>query len=140
MKLKPLLWGIVAGLTLSSGLIATTVLAQAKRPEAKIEREHFTSDYVWNDADAVYERRDGSDQEMRDPKTRAQVKAERDAYLAKHRWDESAERFVENGSEPRDVSKMTREQVRAETAEFMRLHHWDRDASRFVARPGANDQ
>jgi hypothetical protein len=67
--------------------------------------------------------------------SRAEEKAERDAFLSTHKYDPVTETWILEKGAPRDVSKLTRAQVRGETRQFYRAHKWDEVKSRWVAKP-----
>lgn len=57
--------------------------------------------------------------------TRAQVSMERDAFLATHRWDETAGGWVPKSGVETPWRGTTRRQVEAERDAFFAHHRWD---------------
>jgi hypothetical protein len=56
-------------------------------------------------------------------KTRAEVKAERDAFLRTHRWDAAGEKWDPIKAES-TVSE-SRQAVRDDTRQFLKTHEWN---------------
>jgi hypothetical protein len=61
--------------------------------------------------------------------SRAEVKAQRDAFLSNNRWDNINSQYVPIKPAPRVMSSLSRAQVKAETIQFMRTHEWDEENS-----------
>jgi hypothetical protein len=60
-------------------------------------------------------------------KSRAEVKAQRDDFLRKHRYEGGADsgKWVPLTDEEAKASNKSRAQVREETRQFVRTHQWD---------------
>ena len=68
-------------------------------------------------------------------KSRAAVKAERDEFLSKNRWDNVNSQWVPIQGEPRQLSALPRDQVKQETDQFLRTHTYDEMTESWVTKP-----
>jgi hypothetical protein len=69
--------------------------------------------------------------------TRAQVKMDRDTFLAMARWDESAGSWVLRDDMPMPAGVPSRNEVKAMRDRFLSMHTWDDSNSQYVPVKGA---
>ncbi len=69
--------------------------------------------------------------------TRAQVKMDRDAFLAMARWDNEAGNWVLKDNMPMPEGVASRSEVKAMRDKFLSMHTWDELGSQWVPVKGA---
>lgn len=69
--------------------------------------------------------------------TRAQVKMDRDMFLAMARWDELAGKWVLRDNMPLPAGVPTREEIKSMRDKFLSMHTWNELSSQFVPHGGA---
>ena len=69
--------------------------------------------------------------------TRAQVKMDRDAFLAMARWDEVGSRWVLRDDVPMPAGVASRTEVKAMRDKFLSMNTWNENASQYVPVTGA---
>lgn len=73
-------------------------------------------------------------------KTRAQVIAERDAFLSTHEWSEvESDWELKNGAPTPSTGTKSRAQVKGERDSFLSMHKWDNSSNTFILAPQARD-
>jgi len=73
------------------------------------------------------------------PVTRAQVKMDRDAFLAMARWDAEAGNWVLKDNMPMPQGVASREEVKAMTAKFLSMNKWNEASGQWVALTAPRD-
>ncbi|KPF57876.1 hypothetical protein D621_07375 [beta proteobacterium AAP51] len=68
--------------------------------------------------------------------TRAQVKMDRDAFLAIARWDESLGNWVLKDNMPMPAGVASREEVKAMRDKFLSAHTWDENTAQWLPIQG----
>ena len=114
-------------------------LACAKtRAEVRNECVQFMKTHTWNDGLGTYVLKQGAPV-PEGVKTRAQIVAERNAFLASNRWNNAKSAWEPIPGKPRDVAseplecKLTRADVQNDCNAFMKTHRWDEATGTFVA-------
>ena len=69
--------------------------------------------------------------------TRAQVKMDRDAFLAMARWDESAGNWVLKDDAQMPAGVLSRAEVKAMRDKFLSMNKWNESSSQYVPLTGA---
>lgn len=69
--------------------------------------------------------------------TRAQVKMDRDTFLAMARWDENAGQWVLKDNMPMPEGVASREEIKAMRDKFLSMNTWDDNAGQWVPVKGA---
>lgn len=69
--------------------------------------------------------------------TRAQVKMDRDTFLAMARWDESAGSWVLKDGMKMPEGVATREEIKAMRDKFLMSHTWSESESKYIPVKGA---
>ena len=113
-------------------------LACAKtRAEVKGECVQFLKTHVWNEGLGTYVLKSGVNP-PEGVKTRQQIVAERNKFLAANRWDDGKTMWVPIAGKPRDVANeplecaKTRPEVQKDCNAFLKTHRWDDGASTYV--------
>jgi hypothetical protein len=101
---------------------------KAERKESKAAVAEFVKTHEYDHFNQEWHAKGGGPPMATPPaqlRSRAEVKAERDEFLAKNRWDQPSGRFVPISGPPRELSTMSRDQVRQETDMYLRTHYYD---------------
>ena len=134
MKLLPLTAAMTAALMFGAVAHAQTAAATAPetRAQVKMDTVDFLKTHRYDDVSESWVLKSGVEPPA-GVKSRAEVKAERDAFLRANKYSE------EDGwvplKEPRDLGKMTRAQVKDETRTFLATHTYDELKGAYVDKP-----
>ena len=131
IKSLPLTAAMAAALMFGATAHAQTASATAPvtRAEVKMERADFLQTHRYDDERGVWTLRAGVEPPA-GVKSRAEVKAARDAYLSNNKF--TARHGWEPLKAPRDMSKMTRAQVAAENKQYLATHTFDEEKGAYV--------
>ena len=74
-------------------------------------------------------------------KTRAQVVAERDAFLATHEWSEvESDWELKNGKKEMEPGMAeSRAKIKSERDAYLKMHMWDKNSDKFLLAPQPRD-
>lgn len=77
---------------------------------------------------------------MQPAKSRAEVIAERDAFLSTHEWSEvDSDWALKNGAPMPTTDSKSRTQIRSERDSFLSMHKWDNSSNTFILAPQPRD-
>ena len=77
---------------------------------------------------------------MQPAKSRAEVVAERDAFLSTHEWSEvDSDWELKNGAPKPSSGGKSRTQIRSERDAFLSMHKWDSNSNKFILAPQPRD-
>ena len=130
------LQGGCAQSTPAGGATATSAGTGTQRPTAQ-QKQEFLRTHTYDHVNEVWVLKGGGTDSAAPPpdvKSRAQVKAERDDFLSKNRWDNVNSRWVPIQGEPRQLSTMPRDQVKQETEQFLRTYDYDEWSGSWVPK------
>ena len=119
--------GIALALSLMGGGCATPDQKVA-RQEHKAAVAEFVKTHEYDHVTQEWHAKGGGPPMATPPaelRSRQEVKAERDEFLSKNRWDQPSGRFVPISGPPRQLSTMSRDEVRQETEMYLRTHYYD---------------
>jgi hypothetical protein len=134
LNIAPLALGLAVAsvMGLSTAQMPTGTVSAGATP-MKMTHAEFLRMYTWDPANEMWIMNAGVTL-PEGVKSRANVKAERDAFLRNNRYDNINSKWIALGPKPREVSAMTREEVRAETIAYMRTHEWDETTEMWVEK------
>ena len=111
---------------------ANTATAPLTRAAVKMETAEFLKTHRWDGAMEAWVLKPGVEPPA-GVKPRADVKAERDAFLRANRYDADSG-WVPLNPGPRDLGTMTRAQLAAETKQFLATHTFDEDKGVYIEK------
>ncbi|MBS1163615.1 MAG: hypothetical protein H6R03_1511 [Burkholderiaceae bacterium] len=94
--------------------------------------------HVWNDGLGTYVLKEGA-AVPEGVKTRAQIVAERNKFLASYRWNDGKSAWEPIAGKPRDVAAepldcgKTRAEIQKDCTAFLKTHRWDEASGTYVA-------